>query len=232
MDDIRPLDFSDVLASTIHDTKNSLGMLYNTLDAMIGHCQAQGCTAQNDLFLLQYEIRRLNHNFIRLLALYKAKKTTFAINMDYHSVYDCLEEAILENEPLLSSRGIDIELDCPADLFWAFDRDMIMGILDNILNNAYRYTKDRLKMSAGGDQDFLAIHLEDNGSGYPASLTIDGQNPGKLDPSVSFLTGSTGLGIYFSMLAAKSHMRDGRKGFIKAMNGGVFGGGIFSLYLP
>jgi hypothetical protein len=39
MDDSDTLEFSDILASTMHDTKNSLGMLYNTLDALISQCQ-------------------------------------------------------------------------------------------------------------------------------------------------------------------------------------------------
>ncbi len=232
MDDIHTLDFSDILASTVHDTKNSLGMLYNTLESMISQCQAKGCTTQNDLFMLQYEIRRLNHNFIRLLALYKAPKKSFALNADYNVVYDCLEESILENEPLLSSRGIDIELVCPTDLFWTFDKGLVEAILDNVLNNAYRYTKDKLRMSAGIDNGYLVIHLEDNGNGYPASLTLDGNDLEAMDPHVSFLTGSTGLGLYFSMLIARSHTREGRRGFVKAMNGGIYGGGIFSLYLP
>ena len=232
MDDIHTLDFSDILASTVHDTKNSLGLLYNTLETMINQCQASGCTAQNDLFMLQYEIRRLNHNFIRLLALYKTQKKAFSVNIDYQDVYDCLEEAILENEPLLSSRGIDIELDCPPALFWTFDKALVMDILDNTLNNAYRYTKDKLHMSASEENGYLVIRLEDNGSGYPASLLMDGKELYTLDPHISFLTGSTGLGLYFSMLIAGSHIREGRTGFIKTANGGFYGGGVFSLYLP
>lgn len=232
MDVVPSLDFADVLASTIHDTKNSLGMLYNSLDSMIGQCREKGCTGQNDLFLLQYEIRRLNHNFIRLLTLYKAQKASFALSVDYHAVNDCLEEAILENEPILSSRGIDIELDCPSGLFWAFDRGLVMGIFDNVINNAYRYTKDKLRVSALQEGEFLAIHLEDNGAGYPAPLVIEEKVPGDYIPPVSFLTGSTGLGIYFSLLVARSHTRDGRSGFIKIRNGGTYGGGVFSLYLP
>ena len=232
MDDIRSLDFSDILASTIHDTKNSLGMLYNTMDTMIGQCQARGCTAQSELFILQYELRRLNHNFIRLLALYKTQKKSFTVNIDYENVFDCLEETIIENEPLLSSRGIDIELDCPPSLFWAFDKALVTDILDNALNNAYRYTQDKLRLSAGMENNYLVICLEDNGAGYPATLTIDSNNFQSLDPHVSFLTGSTGLGLYFSMLIAGSHTREGRTGYIKTENGGFYSGGVFSLYLP
>jgi len=233
MDDSDILDFSDILASTMHDTKNSLGMLYNTLDTMIGECQQKGCSVQQDHFLLQYELRRLNHNFIRMLSLYKARKAQFPINLDYHSACDCLDEAIVVNEPLLTSKGIDIELECPGDLFWSFDRELIMGILDSMLNNAYLYTKDKLTVSAKREEGYLVIQLEDNGPGYPDCFLMDSRRKsGSAGSHVSFLTGSTGLGLYFSALVARSHTREGREGFMQTMNGAIYEGGVFSLHLP
>jgi len=233
MDDSDVLDFSDILASTMHDTKNSLGMLYHTLEAMIGRCQERGCPVQKDHYLLQYELRRLNHNSIRMLSLYKAKKAKFPISLDYHSVGDCLDEAIIVNEPLLSSKGVDIELECPTDLFWSFDRELIMGILDSVLNNEYLYTKDRLTVSAGSKDGYLVIQLEDNGPGYPEYFLMDSrEKSGSAGSHVSFLTGSTGLGLYFSALVAKSHTKEGREGFIRTMNGGRYNGSVFTLHLP
>lgn len=233
MDDSDILEFSDILASTMHDTKNSLGMLYNTLDTLISRCQDKGCPVQKDHFLIQYELRRLNHNFIRMLSLYKSRKASFPVSLDYCSVHDCLDEAIVVNEPLLSSKGIDIELRCPDDLYWSFDRELVMGILDSMLNNEYLYTKDRLMVSAGEEEGYLVMRLEDNGPGYPEGFLIDSREKSRPAASrVSFLTGSTGLGLYFSALVAKSHARNGREGFIRTTNGGIYQGSVFSLYLP
>ncbi|MCX5841085.1 MAG: ATP-binding protein [Deltaproteobacteria bacterium] len=213
MDDSDTLEFSDILASTMHDTKNSLGMLYNTLDTLISQCQEKGCLVQKDHFLLQYELRRLNHNFIRMLSLYKARKANFPINLD--------------------SKGIDIELQCPADLFWSFDKGLIMGILDSMLNNEYLYTKDKLMVSARREEKYLVIRLEDDGPGSPDCFLMDSRRKsGSAGSHVSFLTGSTGLGLYFSVLVAKSHTREGREGFIRTLNGGTYNGSVFSLYLP
>mgnify|MGYP003592043576 CR=1 FL=1 len=233
MDDSDILEFSDILASTMHDTKNSLGMLYNTLDTLISQCRERGCSVPKEHFLIQYELRRLNHNFIRMLSLYKARKDIFPVSLDYGSVYDCLDEAIVTNEPLLSSKGIDIELECPERLFWSFDRGLVMGILDSMLNNEYLYTKDKLRVSAEKKDDYLVIRLEDNGPGYPEGFLMDSREKSRFAASrVSFLTGSTGLGLYFSALVAKSHTRNGRDGFIRTANGGIYNGSVFSLYLP
>jgi hypothetical protein len=61
---------------------------------------------------------------------------------------------------------------------------------------------------------------------------MDGSDPDGMGNPVSFLTGNTGLGLYFSKLAARSHERNNRRGYIKVANGGSIGGGIFSLCLP
>lgn len=233
MDDRDTLAFSDVLASTAHDTKNSLGMLYNTVEQLIVQCQQRGCEVQRDLFLLQYELRRLNHNFIRVLALYKAQQNCFSLRIDYQSVGDCLDEAILGNEPLLSSKGIEIVLECEETLFWAFDKELIMGILESALNNEYLYAKDKIRVSAGTEAGFLWIRMEDNGPGYPQAFLMDSRKIAlPADRSVSFLTGSTGLGLYFAAQVAAAHTREDRAGYLVTANGGTYGGSVLTLYLP
>ncbi|MDI9569646.1 MAG: HAMP domain-containing sensor histidine kinase [Pseudomonadota bacterium] len=232
MDEKHRIEFSDIIAATIHDTKNAIGMIFTTLEEMTDRCRERGCDLHKDLFPLQYEVKRLNNSLIRLLALYKSEKTPMTVNLDLHSVRDCLEEVMDRNEPILASRGISVSLDCPGDLFWSFDKGLVVGILDNVLNNAYRYTKDRLIIGGERRDDYLILRVEDNGSGYPPFFLMDGGVEENMRTPVSFLTGNTGLGLYFSKLAARSHRRNNRNGFIKVANDSSIGGGIFSLYLP
>ena len=226
------INFIDILASTLHDTKNSLGLLSNTLAKIIESCQEKDSSLSQDFNLLQYEIKRLNHNQIRLLALYKAEKSQFSVNVDYHSVSECLEDVAIQSEPFLASKGIEIELDCPETLFWAFDRSLIGGILDNVLNNALRYTKEKVRISAGEVNGYLILSVYDNGAGYPASMLVNGEDDILLKESVDFNTGSTMLGLYFAKLVAGLHVNKERQGYIALSNGGQLGGGTFALYLP
>ncbi|MEQ8203818.1 MAG: hypothetical protein ABRQ31_08545, partial [Smithellaceae bacterium] len=113
------MDFSDILASTLHDTKNSLGLLFNNLEDIISGCRGQKCPACLEFYKLQYEIKRLNHSFIRLLSLYKAEKSQLAFNIDYHSIREVLEDAAVQHEALLNAKGIEIEINCSSSLFWA-----------------------------------------------------------------------------------------------------------------
>jgi signal transduction histidine kinase len=46
------------------------------------------------------------------------------------------------------------------------------------------------------------------------------------------VSGSTGLGLYFSARIAERHRRNGVQGRVELANGGALGGGLFRLYLP
>jgi len=226
------MNFSDILASTLHDTKNSLGLLFNNLEDIIASCRDQNCGRHADFYSLQYEIQRLNQSLIRLLSLYKAEKSQLSINIDYNAVGDFLEEVAFSHEKLLASRGIRIETVCDDNLFWAFDRNLIEGVLDNIINNAFRYAKSTVKLRAGSENGYLALLIEDDGAGYPPSMLINENRQPRFKQEIDFKTGSTGLGLYFSMMVAAMHVNHQKEGFISIVNGGNLGGGVFSIYLP
>jgi K+-sensing histidine kinase KdpD len=230
MDD--KMDFLDILASTLHDTKNSLGMLFNTLEEIIEQCKEQDCSLYEGFYMFQYEIKRLNYSLIRLLSLYKAERSQFMINIDYYSVCEFIEDTVLQAEHLLSSKGIKIETECPEGLFWAFDHSLISGVLDNVLNNAFRYAKNKVKISAVKEGEYLLLKIEDNGPGYPESMRFTNNKGSSYKRTVDINTGSTGLGLYFSMLVAKSHTKKDREGYISIVNGGSLGGGVFTIYIP
>ena len=222
------LDFSSILASSIHDMKNSIGMVLNSLEEMISDEGGNNCTPER-ASRLQYEARRVNDNLIQLLTLYKGESGRLGVHVDEHNVADFLEERMLQSRSMLEYRGIELEIECDYDLEWYFDQELIAGVLNNALDNAVRYTKDKLRLAADIETDQLVFHLEDNGEGFPESMLVSGAPDGT---GVSFNSGRTGLGLYFSSLVAGVHTNRERKGYIAQSNGGTFGGGVFSIYLP
>ena len=222
------LDFSSILASSIHDMKNSIGMVLHSLDEMITDEGGNACTPERAA-QLQYEARRVNDNLIQLLTLYKGDSGRLAVNVHEDNVHDFLEERLLHSRTMLDFRGIELEIDCEYDLDWYFDRELIAGVLNNALDNAVRYTNDKLRLAAEVKDDYLVIHLEDNGRGFPEAMLVSGAPSGT---GISFNTGRTGLGLYFSSLVAGVHTNRDHKGYIEQSNGGVLGGGVFSIYLP
>lgn len=223
------LDFADVLASSIHDMKNSLGMVLSALeevvDAESGRCD---CTPEQ-VGQLQYEAKRVNDNLIQLLTLYKMERGQYGLNVDEVDVAEFLEESYLKNKPLLEYKGIGLDMDVDEDVVGYFDRYLLDGVVDNVVTNATRYTRDRLKVTAEEADGWLHLRVQDNGEGFPPGML---GRATALEREGSFGAGRTKLGLHFCALVAGAHHNNGRSGYIELSNDSELGGGSFSIYLP
>jgi len=227
--DAQKLDFASIIASAVHDMKNSLTLLLDTLDVAAGEAGITDKPLQEKLLQAQHEGKRLNRNLIQLLALYRIERAQMFVNISENYVAELLEDVAADNQQLLSARNIKLEIDCPEELVGYFDRELVAGILSTIINNSYRYTRDIIRLSGENRDGYLAITIEDNGPGYPEKMLHAGASVG---PGVNFQTGSTGLGLYFAAQIAHMHRNGQRHGHTHTDNKGIDGGGRFSLYLP
>ncbi|MGO1658942.1 MAG: sensor histidine kinase [Marinobacter sp.] len=223
----RNIDFSMVLASTVHDMKNSLGMLLNSLDEL----RVENEDKLDDFSrfnTLQYEAERIHNDLVQLLGIYRLGENNLSAHMEEHFVPDFLSEHLARHTPLL--KGLDIECVIDAqEINGFFDADLLTGALNNIINNAIRYTKTRIRLTAHERNGYLVIGVEDDGGGYPEHM----QHSGTLSfKSLDFNTGSTSLGLFFVSAIADLHSEGKRTGCIKLHNGGSLGGGIFEIWLP
>jgi signal transduction histidine kinase len=232
------------LASTVHDMKNSISVLSGTLENLLAAPQPAAApesvqAAQyGEMAQMLYQTKRLNDNLIQLLALYKeVGKPGYPFDPMPRSVRELVEQAAGQARILLQSRGIVLDLDFPQDAIWTLDEDLIIGVLVHAINNAIRYTRDRILLSVRIDGDYLELRVEDNGDGFPPSMLEAGISAaglsGKIPKGrVNFISNSSGLGLYFSSEVAKMHKHRQRSGGIALENGGTLGGGCFVLRLP
>ncbi len=222
------VSFSTLLASGVHDMKNSLSMLLDTLDQLGGDC-GQTCPAADKVNQLRYQGQRLNSDLVQLLSIYKIEHQEYTPNIAAHDLGDFLQECVHMFAPMLTPRGIVIEAVCDAGLVGYFDREMVAGVINNVVNNAYKYSKSRICLSAAASEGYVVLSIADNGGGYPPGmLRTGGVDAGPTD----FKSGSTSLGLYFASLIAHLHINQGRRGFIRCANEGIDGGGKFLLMLP
>ncbi|MCU7878719.1 MAG: hypothetical protein KZQ84_18325 [Candidatus Thiodiazotropha sp. (ex Lucinoma borealis)] len=101
------MEFSDILASIIHDMKNSLGMVINTLDDLVIE---SGHQENSKLASLQHESKRLNNNLIALLSLYKIDNGQLDPHIEEVSVEEFLEEIVIDNQILANIKGVSLNL--------------------------------------------------------------------------------------------------------------------------
>ncbi len=223
------LDFSFVLASSVHDMKNSLGMLLSSLESMLEEAPPQNPAQQKYFSTLGYEAARINGELVQLLALYRMQQEVMQLRLEEQFVVDLIDDQVARNDILLSTRGIELQVDCDPDLSWYLDSELIGGVLNNILVNGARYSRGHLRISARIERQMLCLSLADDGQGFPQSML---EAPLQENAGVSFSNGSTNLGLLFAHKVAILHRTGGQKGRIELSNDGPLGGGVFSLWLP
>lgn len=228
MTDKTNINFSTVMASSVHDMKNSLSIILNSTETLSNDASLNKAQHKT-INLLYMEGERLNNSFIQLLALYRIENKQYSLNIDSHNVYDCLEEVMLENETLLAHHNIELEIQSDQALEWFFDRAMTLGIINTIINNALRHANNKIILAATGNKSELVISILDDGPGYPDTILNrdDTEQAG-----LSFNSGNTGLGLHFAKVVAEMHRKGEQHGHIKLSNNGINDGGKFSIHLP
>jgi K+-sensing histidine kinase KdpD len=221
------IDISTILASSVHDIKNSLGMLIGSLDDLVRSKKFESKEEKNQLAVIQSEAGRINNSLIHLLGLYRLQKDKLPLNIKQVFVNDLLEEQIASNENLFLLQTIEVTLDCGEDLNWYFDSQLIGSVINNILINAIKYTTQKIAIKAWVENSVLKIQIDDDGSGYPENILTQ-QNA--TTNAINFSTGSTNLGLYFAASIAEAHERNNHKGCIELSNHAS--GGRFTLSLP
>ncbi len=220
--------FETVLASTVHDMKNSLSLLMGQLDNLSIKLEA-GSENQQSVSSIRYESSRINQSLMQLLSLYKLENNQLSIQITEVEVVDFIEDCVATHSLLAENNGIELKVDCDDSIIWFFDQDMVGIAINNILGNSIRYTKKQVVVSVKVVDGQLIIQIDDDGQGYPESM-ID--NPEQFIKKVNYNTGSTGLGLFFSATIALNHQRSGRQGSIRLSNDGLLNGGSFQITLP
>lgn len=221
------IDFSMVLASAVHDMKNSLGMLLNSLEELRSEYN-QTLAGSEKFNMLQYEAERMHNDLVQLLGIYRLGENNLSAHIDEHFVPDFLEEHLARHIPLLQSLGIEYSI-AAEDISGFFDEDLLTGVLNNTINNAIRYTRSKICLTARQEDGYLVLGVEDDGQGYPDNMQHSGTPSFK---SLDFKSGSTSLGLFFASSVARLHTENDRSGAIRLHNGGALGGGVFEIWLP
>jgi K+-sensing histidine kinase KdpD len=80
LESLESLELGDVLACSVHDIKNSLGVILGLVDNLSDEVQHPSAAVTRAFANLRYEGRRLNTNLAQLLSLYRMNDGAYQIN--------------------------------------------------------------------------------------------------------------------------------------------------------
>jgi K+-sensing histidine kinase KdpD len=223
------VDFSSVIAVAIHDMKNSLSLLMQSIEQMSAVIPQEVQQAHKSLNSVHYEANRMNTTLVQVLSLYRAEIDALPVNIDEVFIAELFDEIVESNKLYTEQQGIKVQVSADEDLSWYLDRELIYLLLHDVIINAVRYGCKNINVKATVENAFLIVCVEDDGPGYPTNML---EMSSKVLNQHCISEGRTGLGLFFARLMAQNHKNMGKCGSISLANSDITGGSIFMLTLP
>jgi len=224
----QPLDFSTILATSVHDMKNSLALLLQSIEDL-DLADNLNTKQHKSVAHLHYQATRINGTLMQLLALYRDENKQLPIYIEDNSVNELVSDVVERNRMYLNSHDIKVSIDVEDNLRGYYDLDLISYLLGDVFTNALRHTKSLVSISANYEDQFLVFKIEDDGPGYPDHmLNINGDQHSAFNAN----KGRSGLGLLFAKKIAHAHQSNDHTGDISLLNKEDNGGSIFTLRLP
>lgn len=214
--------------------KNSVSVivayLEDALDELTKASPALPSPAAQSTYQALYEIQRVNGNLVHLMAIFKLDEGMYPFEPVEVLLDEFVEEVLDRVRQLVRLKGLELRCEADADLPpWYFDHDLITSVVVQALFNSVRYARTTVRLALRIRDGCLEIEVADDGPGFPEFMLEQGF-PSK--QGIDVRTGSTGLGLFFSRLAAELHRRGDVIGSTRLANGGDLGGGRFLIVLP
>jgi signal transduction histidine kinase len=227
--DDQNIDFASVMAVAVHDMKNSLSLLLQTIEDLSKSLPPSQNDSREHIVDLHYEASRMNTTLVQILSLYRVELDALPLNIDECFMEDLVYEVIESNKTYTKQKSISCSVEVDSELSWFTDKDLLFLLLNDVLVNSIRYGASEIKISTLIEDGYLCITVEDNGPGYPQRM-LDMSESAMQSLCVS--EGRTGLGLFFARMIAQTHKNKNRQGSIKLSNNSVTGGSIFKVLLP
>jgi signal transduction histidine kinase len=147
-----------------HEIRNPLGAL-ELFGSLLSEEDLSEQEREQYLINLQIGIRSLNTVLTNMLCFSRRPEpVTEAVR-----VGEIVESALDLMRPLMSQRGIDLEVVCKDRELAFLDHEMLRQIINNLVTNALQALPQggKLTIETGSNQDSVSIMVRDDGAGIP-----------------------------------------------------------------
>lgn len=160
----------EVVATVSHDLRSPLGVV--ALNAALLRedlTPAERTTAIERIDRAVASMRRLVGD---LLDMARIEAGALAIESHREPVGLLLAEACELLQPLALARGVKLERSVDPGLAVSADRDRVLQVLANLLDNAIRHSPEGavVELAASAEEDTVVFHVVDQGPGIPSEL--------------------------------------------------------------
>lgn len=201
---------SDFLANMTHELRTPLDGIIGCADSL--QAELEDPNQRECARIIHSSGRALLGMVSSVLDMAKIQAGAMTLETSVEPLRPLLDELAMLHAPVAERKGLTFALsvapDAPVTI--ACDRTKLVQILNNLLNNAIRFTEQgRVSLSARRDDDGLTIAVRDTGCGVPSALhetIFERFNQG--ERAGAGLQGGTGLGL--ALARDLAHLMGGR----------------------
>jgi len=222
----------EFVANVSHELKTPLSVIKANVETLLDG--AVDDLEHRNAFLEQIneQAERLHNLILDLLSLARIESGNQVLQIQRVALAEVVEECVERHRPRIDAKGQTAEIQPPdepsAAEIWT-DSEALGQILDNLIDNAVKYTqfKSAIRVHWYGCGDQVCLEVADNGPGIPADdLPRIFERFYRVDKARSRELGGTGLG-----LAIVKNLAQILKGTVKAQST-VGKGTTFMVCLP
>ncbi|NWO19527.1 HAMP domain-containing sensor histidine kinase [Leptotrichia sp. oral taxon 223] len=120
--------------------------------------------AKDSFSVIQRQAKRISELINQIMELSKIEKQT-AVELQKINFSETMEKILEDCKNLLGEKNIKISKAVEQDIFINADKVMMERLLDNLLNNAMKFTKDKISVKLYSENKSCILEIEDNGIG-------------------------------------------------------------------
>lgn len=214
------------LASTIHEAKNYLGHLNETIEQLIA---SNTEIPTERAALARGQVHNLSHLLTQVLIHYRGMHAGYQLHTEQVDLEDYFEDLEQRHQATLSAKHGKLKTKINTDQAAFFDEQLINNVLDTLIANALSAGATELTLIADSHlDDQLILELQDNGPGFPSHLLNQDFNSLQTEQAHE---NKTGLGLYLANQILQAHQNKTATGRMELLNLEA-GGASVSLIIP
>jgi len=154
------LNFFTMIA---HEIRTPVSLIIGPLEKLM-----KKGTPSDDLRVINRNAHRLLELVNQLLDFRKVEQQSLVVRFAPQNIHDLIESISERFAPAFEQGGKQLTIEYPDERFTAMiDREAITKVISNLLTNANKYTKDRVRLGCTVEPDdkHFRIEVADNGAG-------------------------------------------------------------------
>jgi two-component system, OmpR family, phosphate regulon sensor histidine kinase PhoR len=199
---------NDLIATVSHELKTPIASMRVLADTLLdGRCESRE-QERDYMQLIARDNARLSRLIDNFLSFSRMERNRQALQFESVNITELVAEAAEALRERLDADGFELEIDAQARLLVDGDRDALLTILLNLLDNACKYSgsSKRITIRAYARDNHIHIQVEDYGIGISRRIRKKiFERFYQVDVSLSRGAGGCGLGLAIVKFLVDAH---------------------------